>query len=86
MNIWQTYIHIEPSTAIQCFQSTSSLRVCFAHQIVLMFKHQRRANTAMPTNTAMLISMTGCETEIHIYRIMGGSKLPDLCKIATLHI
>ena len=48
------------------------------------FQHTRRANNAMPTNTAMPMFLTSCETEISIWKYdMAESEL--LCvRVATL--
>ena len=59
-------------------------------KLVMTFKRRRRTNTAMPGNTdipanaaAMPIFLTGCETEMHMWKCMTESEL--LCvRVATL--
>ena len=59
---------IRPYAAIQIYSSTSPLMTHFARKLVMMFKRQRQENTAMPENTAIPMFLTGCETEMHIWK------------------
>ena len=64
MDVRHTYIYyIQPCVAIPSFPLNSAGRARFAHQLVMTYKHRRRANTAKPANTGMPMFLpTNCET------------------------